>query len=275
MARERKPTWVVPGPGRPGRWRTKIDGKVFYAPANIGRDDKPSKLGIPLAAWDWLRELEDVHRTPELGAISLRYLCNAYLDSAEAFGATKKYLQSRACLLGRFLDFRNFGERDAATLTAGDLDAFFQSLDDLAVNTRASIGTTIRTVFNWGARAIGNREPEKLLASNPIDGYRFPNPNLASRGYVEADVFRRLFRFAWGQARHAGPSIARFDRLFILMLQFQRLTGCRPGEARGLRWSDIQWSRGRIIIPPDRHKTGKKTHKERVIHIGISAPGKP
>jgi integrase len=43
------------------------------------------------------------------------------------------------------------------------------------------------------------------------------------------------------------------------------LTGCRRGEAAGLRWKNVDLKRGRIVLPPQSHKTGRKTGKPREI----------
>ncbi|MBA4192646.1 MAG: hypothetical protein C0467_32160 [Planctomycetaceae bacterium] len=53
-------------------------------------------------------------------------------------------------------------------------------------------------------------------------------------------------------------------------VEFQRLTGCRPGEACGLRWCDINKSRSVWTYQPPRHKN---THrgKPRTIQIGPKA----
>lgn len=45
------------------------------------------------------------------------------------------------------------------------------------------------------------------------------------------------------------------------------LAGMRKGEIQALRWEWVDLEAGEIRIPPDSHKTGKKTGKARVVHL--------
>jgi integrase len=226
--------------------------------------------GVPKAAWEWLDGLVDKNRAPEAEAVTVEYLCNAYLAWHKSQGATmalRGYQRLRRMHLRRFAAYRDFATRDAARFPVAELDGFIRSLDGLSRNYIATLTSTVRAAFRWGTKPIVGRKPERLIAANPFDGFTFPRHPKAVRGFVETRVFRRFARWVWGQVRHKNEFDARYDRLYLLMLRFQRQTGCRPGEAYGLRWGDIQWERERIIIPPERHKTGKKTHDERVIHL--------
>ena len=49
------------------------------------------------------------------------------------------------------------------------------------------------------------------------------------------------------------------------------LTGCRRGEAAGLRWRHVDLKQGRIVLPPQSHKTGRKTGKPREIVLPAEA----
>jgi integrase len=48
-------------------------------------------------------------------------------------------------------------------------------------------------------------------------------------------------------------------------------TGCRRGEAAGLRWRHVDLRQGRILLPPQSHKTGRKTGKPREITLPAAA----
>lgn len=151
--------------------------------------------------------------------------------------------------------------------TVDHLEEFFARVrPEFSAHYVAGIGRTIRAAFRWGAKRVPGRDPIRLFADNPIAGYDFPRAPKSVRGYVESDVIRRFLRWAWARARRETALQRRFDRIFILMLRFQRLTGCRPGEACDLRWTDVKPD-GRIVIPAARQKTGKKTEKDRVIYL--------
>lgn len=49
------------------------------------------------------------------------------------------------------------------------------------------------------------------------------------------------------------------------------LTGCRRSEAASLRWRHVDLKQGRILLPPQSHKTGRKTGKPREIMLPEAA----
>ena len=49
------------------------------------------------------------------------------------------------------------------------------------------------------------------------------------------------------------------------------LTGCRRSEAAGLCWKHVDLKQGRIVLPPQSHKTGRKTGKPREIILPAEA----
>ena len=49
------------------------------------------------------------------------------------------------------------------------------------------------------------------------------------------------------------------------------MTAARAGEISGLRWAHVDLKNGRLVLPPGRHKTGRKTGKPRVIALPAAA----
>jgi len=49
------------------------------------------------------------------------------------------------------------------------------------------------------------------------------------------------------------------------------LAGFRPGEVMGLEWAWVDLKAGIVTIPPEAHKTGKKSGKARVVYLGQAA----
>ena len=68
-----------------------------------------------------------------------------------------------------------------------------------------------------------------------------------------ADGYRRLFATLdrMETERRIRSPVADAIRLIAL-------TGCRRGEAAGLRWGHVDLKQGRILLPPQSHKTGEK-----------------
>jgi integrase len=286
MPRPRKPQWVTPGPGRPGRFRTVIDGKIHYFPTTIGRDDKPLIGGIPKAAWDHLHQLERRLEGDPLAASEpdVYWLCECFIqwchDESQAGRLTRGQYLGHVAQLKLFTAHPEIAELKAALLDVDRMDEFFDALrrasnpktgKHYSAHYVANVGKSIRAMLNWAARPVRGRSPARLLADNPLRGYRFPRGPGAVRGYVDPKYVRRFYRWAWARARRQPGLYRRFDRLFVLMLHFQRLTGCRPGEACGLEWGEIDWDGKLIELPPERFKTGLKrgqeTSRRRKIHL--------
>lgn len=55
------------------------------------------------------------------------------------------------------------------------------------------------------------------------------------------------------------------------LVRFILNTGCRPKEARLLKWGHIRLDQKRCVLPPAEHKTGKQTGAARVIHLNEPA----
>jgi integrase len=103
--------------------------------------------------------------------------------------------------------------------------------------------STIKRAFNWAVEM-------ELVHRNPFAKMR-------SRGCLErrrpmTDVeFQTLLR----------GSDPTFRRL-LLVLKF---TGCRPGEATSMRWSEVRFEEESIVLRA--HKTARKTGRPRVIPL--------
>src|SRR5689334_4749048 len=58
--------------------------------------------------------------------------------------------------------------------------------------------------------------------------------------------------------RGADPTFRRF----LILLKF---TGCRPGEAASMRWPDVHFEEGAVVLKE--HKTARKTGRSRIIPL--------
>jgi integrase len=55
------------------------------------------------------------------------------------------------------------------------------------------------------------------------------------------------------------------DPTFRRFLIFLKFTGCRPGEAASMRWADVRFEEGAVIL--QEHKTVRKTGRPRIIPL--------
>jgi integrase len=110
----------------------------------------------------------------------------------------------------------------------------------------------VQIAFNWAAE-------NKLIPTNPFKGvtHREGQP----RRNTTPEEFHRILRGTVGRGRKRPTPGMRIREV----LYFLWLTGCRPGEASHLRWSNVDFDRGLVVIME--HKTSKtqKVPKPRII----------
>ena len=113
----------------------------------------------------------------------------------------------------------------------------------------------LRSIFNWA-----NVKP------NPCDGVKTGSSGTRETILEDAEFYRRLFATLdkMEAERRIRSPVADAIRLIAL-------TGCRRSEAAGLCWKHVDLKQGRIVLPPQSHKTGRKTGKPREIILPAEA----
>lgn len=118
---------------------------------------------------------------------------------------------------------------------------------------------SFRAICNWAIRG-------GLMTDNPCRSLRLGTS--ATRDVILEDSadYSRLFETLarMESERRIRPPVADAIRLIAL-------TGCRRSEAANLRWSQVDLQRGRIVLTPSAHKTGKRTGKPRIIALAVAA----
>ena len=136
--------------------------------------------------------------------------------------------------------FPRLGDRNLRAVTAMELQEILNGYAGMSTTKITVIIATLRGVF-------GSAMADRLIASNPTD--RLVRPNAAvpkEKRALVPDERRRL------------EAVCReHPQGHYLALMFY--LGCRPGEARGLQWGDIDWRAGRVKIQRDiDYKDGAK-----------------
>jgi integrase len=111
----------------------------------------------------------------------------------------------------------------------------------------------LRTIFNWAVR-------QGLVKVNPCANVRTGTGVSRETILEDAADYARLF-----QTLDAMESERRIRAPAADAIRLIALTGCRRGEAAGLRWCHVDLKQGRIVLPSESHKTGRKTGKPRII----------
>lgn len=134
-----------------------------------------------------------------------------------------------------------FGHKPLADVRPADMQKLYASL---IASGRAT--TTVRYVHAVTRKALQDAVEMGLLSSNPAD--RAKRARVVTKEIVPPNMAQ-----AQAFLRHVDD-----DRLRGLW-HFIALTGCRRGEALGLRWSDINWDARTVTI--QRTLTGTGAHR--------------
>jgi integrase len=136
---------------------------------------------------------------------------------------------------------RDFGDKPVSQLRPIDLLDWISSHPEwVSAWTKKRVGSTILTCLNWCER-MG------LVSRNPFRGASFQAGEVG-RPMTEEE-YRQILR----------NSSAVFRR-FVMFLY---ATGCRPGEAAGMKWPDVDFTKSVVVLKV--HKTLKKSRRARLI----------
>ena len=115
----------------------------------------------------------------------------------------------------------------------------------------------IGIILNWAVR-------QGLLKENPARHIKLAPVGTRDVILENANDYARLFKTLERMEEQLRIRQPAADAIRLIAL-----TGCRRGEAAGLRWRHID--HGRIVLPPREHKAGKRTGKPRIIGLPAAA----
>ena len=115
---------------------------------------------------------------------------------------------------------------------------------------------TTAAMFAWGIE-------HGLVKANPFAGVKLAAAPVQER-FLDRDEAMSLLATLSKQeaAGKLSPTFADAVRLLLF-------TGSRKTEVLGLRWSEVDFARRLLVLPPDRTKAGGKTGERRIV---LSAP---
>jgi integrase len=247
-----------------------------------GRTGKPKpvplldELGRPIAREDIagkdaaIARLEDRPTAADQGP-TVRQVCNAYLAWHEAQGSKPATIRTHWYHLGRFADFVaagvRYADRPAASIVPRDLGAIKHS----GQGAIRHLYMSVMACWRWAARAIEDREPERLIPENPLRDLIRPRGGQRPSEATPWPVARRVLRMARGWARQRAKARIKATRA-MRWVKVQALvgiaySGARTAEMVTLEWDDIRWDEGVAAIPVDRHKTGSRVGKMRYVPL--------
>jgi integrase len=232
--RTRKP-WFHRGTGY---WCVKIDGRQIY----LDKDEtKARRVFADLMAGNsrtvtaWLAKPLQSLVDECLADVKARRKPSTHRDYSQAIDRASRFISLR--------------------MPVGDVRKIHLSKIEQGL-TRDGCGPTtigktlyaLQRVFAWAVET-------ELIERNPLTGYRRPRAKDRTRVISSAEFQAML--------RKSDPPFRRF----LIAL---RLTGCRPGELRGLLWEHVDLEAGVWILPD--HKTVTRQRKPRPRIIAMTGP---
>lgn len=198
-------------------------------------------------------------------------LARAFIDWHRANGSAPRTVADHEYHLGAFCRFEfggvPYGRRAAASIELADLTRVRKAMTE-AGNGSGYIKLRYASVlacWRWACRPVEDRDPPRMLQANPFEGVRRPRRGDVKPKLLPWSASRRLLRFARARARNWYPRDRAGERLKVLALHFASLAGCRPDEAAGLRWDEIDWDERIAVLC--RGKTYRNTRKARRIDL--------
>ena len=116
--------------------------------------------------------------------------------------------------------------------------------------------TISSAMYAWGIE-------QGYVKQNPFSAVRLAAPR-AREKFLSRDEAGSFFD-ALSRAVEEGE----VSTLFADVIRLLMLTGARKTEILGLRWSEIDWLRSALVLPPERTKAGGRNGERRV---ALSAP---
>jgi integrase len=211
-------------------------------------------------------------------------LVTAYLEWHRAGGSAEATTRGHRDQLSLFCRFeaegRAYGDRPASSIGVRDLARMRQAMEAAGAATGyiRNRYASVLACWRWASRPVEGREPERMIAANPLDGLIRPRRGDSEEKVIPWPLARALLRFmrgicrprsglrdrGWPRLWSPGRDRRRW-RLNILAVHLAALTGCRPDEAARITWEEVDWKAGAAILR--RHKTYGRTGRKRVIAI--------
>lgn len=248
-----------------GVYRTDTGGKTKRFPG-IARDDH-ARIGI--AFDEYLRELDAAERPPEPTVDDLCLLFVKACTSGRGVSArTARSHKERLTVFSEFAPDEKtpiIGSRPASTLAARDLKNAIRHWEQegLSGHYRAGICRSVKAACAWAATEDGGY----ILKSNPMAEVRAPATGRSPERYSDRREIAAFLRFLWRRAGASPGIYRRFGRMLALMVRTAWHAGARPGDLAAAWRDDYDSEPMSITLPPERHKTGRKTGRSRVIFL--------
>ena len=204
------------------------------------------------------------------GGLTVAALIDRYLEEGPATKPAKRassWRADRSCLIRHTLPLigklrlRHLRRADIARMVSAIMEGKSREL----VRTKArgyarvtgGLGSA-RRVLQTTAAMFAWAIDHELMSENPAKRIALPSPPSKERYLSEAEAKRLLSTLAIMEA--AGDTHPRFSDAIRLLL----FTGARKTEILALKWSEVDCAGRRLVLSPERTKTGGRIGERRI-----------
>lgn len=215
-----------------------------------------SRQAVPRETAEWLGEIgDDLHRKlARAGLVDAREVraavaIGAFLDAYIARRSDLKKMTVNNFKQVRKWMVAHFGaDRDLTTITRGEIGDWHRHVK---ANLSAA---TVAMHVKKGRQVFQDAVDRRLMAENPVKGLKAGSMENRERlEYVSAETIEAVIA--------ACP-----DAEWRVVFALARYAGLRvPSETTALRWEDVDWARGRMVVRSS--KTEKQGKASRVVPI--------
>lgn len=289
----------LPEKGEARLWDTKLTGfllrvyasgrRVYAVRYRIGRSLCTYTIGVHGSPWtpetarrraqealDSVRQGENpsAEKRAAREALMVAELIDCYLDAGRATKVNKRAstwaidesnLNSHILpLLGRKVA-NNLSKADAARAIQDIADGKTATKSEPSGKPRGRIaikggeGTARRTRTTAAAMFAWGLEHGMIKGANPFASVKLNTPRVRERFLSREEAGRLL------DALSDLEAAKKLNKTFGDAIRLLVLTGARKTEILGLRWSEVEFGRTMLLLPPERTKAGGKTGERRVI----------
>ena len=170
------------------------------------------------------------------GTSTINFVFDRYISTKAELRETT--MRNYKYMYDRFIR-GGFGKKKIAAVKYSDVLQFYQHLlkeKEMQINTLETIHTVLHPTFQLAVR-------DNIIRVNPSDGVmaqikKQPGKNHGVRHALTVEQQRAFIRYI-----DESPTFYHWASFFKFLLG----TGCRIGEAIGIRWEDIDFEKGRSV----------------------------
>ncbi len=231
-----------------GKTRRVTLGRHGVLTVDQARKRAKSELGRMSEGLDPAAEKEKViakQKHEIVLAVTLREVMESYLkDRRELKPRSRKEIRYHVGF-----SFKVWADKPAAGITRDMVSAKFRKISDRTPSQANQAFRQLRALLNYARAQYRTADDKPVIADNPVNvlsDSRMWNKIKARNNYVPLERIGEWWSHV--EALRVDPQLTKSSRAAADLVAFITLTGLRSGEARSLRWDQVDIEDGSIKL---------------------------